>query len=115
MPKDMRRTCRPPKAPLDLFSSVYDHRWLAHARVFSTISWTWVRTAPAPVSLASVCSRNGLLQSGSARMSGDVRRLTSVSIASVWAWSQGTFKRLVFLLWKRESRRRSQKGAKTEL
>ena len=40
-----------------------------------------MRTAHAPLSLASVCSRNGLFQSGSARMGGDVRRLTSVSIA----------------------------------
>ena len=44
-----------------------------------------MRTAPAPVSLASVGSRNGLLQSGRARTGGDVRILTSVSIASVYA------------------------------
>ena len=88
----MRQTRDRPKHHLaflisrgDLFSSVFDHRWLAYARVFSTISRVWVRAAPAPVLLASVCGRKGLFQSGSARIGGDVRRLTNVSIASVWA------------------------------
>ena len=62
-----------------------------------------MRTAHASFSLVSVRSRNDLLQSGSVRIGGDVRRLTSVSIASVRAWPKGTFKNLAFLL-KRVSR-----------
>ena len=69
----------------DFVSSVFDHLCLAYAKVFSTISWIWVRTASAPVPLAYVCIRNGLFKSGSARVGGVARRLTSVSITFVWA------------------------------
>ena len=69
----------------DFFLAVFGHRWLAYDICISTISRICVRIASAPVSLASVCSRKGLFQSGSVRIGGNVSRLTSVSIASVWA------------------------------
>ena len=37
-------TARYSRSVGDFFSSVRDHRWLAYARVFSTISWIWIRT-----------------------------------------------------------------------
>ena len=72
-------------------------------------------TAPAPVSHASVCSRKDMFQFGKVRIGEYVRGPASVSIASVWAWPQGTFKRLAVLLRKRETRGRSKTGARTEL
>ena len=80
-----QNTARHSRSVGDFLLSVFDHRWLAYVRVFSAISWIWVRTAPAPVSSASMRRLKGLFQSGSARIGGDVKRLNSVSIASVWA------------------------------
>ena len=97
------------------FSSVFYDRLLAYTRVFLAIFWICVRSALAPVSLASLCSHKSLFQLGKPRIGVDFRRLTSVSIASVWAWPQVTFKRLAFLLRKRESRRRPEMGGSTEL
>ena len=63
----------------DGFAPPLDQQWLEYSMTRSVPLMFCVSVAPAPSSLASVCSWKGDPQSDHARIGGDVRTLTSAA------------------------------------
>lgn len=99
----------------DRFASPLDQRWLEYPMTRSMPLMLCVSVAPAPSSLASVCSWKGDPHSGDARGGGDVRALTSAARVLSCSSPPGTRSFPVLLDAKRLSLRRFVIGATIEL